>query len=42
MLDVDIDQLLEKSHELEMGDFYYPIIISQIDIDYLLENTQDW
>ncbi|WP_302053223.1 hypothetical protein [Bacillus sp. FJAT-29790] len=40
LINADIDQLLEATTEIAEDDFRY--LIRQIEIDTLLENTQDW
>ncbi|MFE4523646.1 hypothetical protein ACFRCQ_16275 [Cytobacillus firmus] len=40
LVQMDIDQLLESTSEIAEEDFGY--MIRQVEIDYLLEHTQDW
>ncbi|WP_281352552.1 hypothetical protein [Cytobacillus depressus] len=40
LINTDIDQLLEATEEIAEDKFSY--MIRQIEIDDLLENTQDW
>lgn len=40
LIRTDIDELLEATSELAEDDFSFRL--SQIEIDKLLENTQDW